>query len=621
MDKLYVADFETCDAWESVDGEVPDQRVWLAGLKNLATLKTELYTSLDDFMKAIFSRRDNCNREIAFHNLKFDGSFIVPWLLNNGYTVSKNKPNKGEFSILIDDMNNWYNITIQVTSKRKVTIWDSLKLFPTQLEYMHQIYGTPTKKLHEDEEFYTRLRLEGHDPTEEEIKYMENDLQVLAETIIEHIKYEGMNFKKTQASQAFHNFTKHFEFWKYRFPGLETKDDLLIRPAYWGGISYVNEDYQGKDLYNINVYDINSSYPYQLAYQKLPYGHPVLKLGPGMHPDMSKFWIAEVLISFDIKKDRLPCIPTKAITENKPITNTKWLKHSQGIVRMRFCCIDYYNIKDSYDFEIISWEWSIHFAWKVQKEIQSYILQNNEDKIKYSKLAKKEKDPVKKKEYLARSQRAKINNNAFYGKFGEQVIKKGKTPHLNADGSVDYRLDREDEATDWTRKYLPVAIATTAWGRRQLVLKANMLGKYFIYCDTDSIHFLEEGQKLLDRAVKRGELKVDPVELGAWDFEGSFDRGRFLRPKCYYEENIGETPQVTLAGLPADPHTGARSKQRSVITWENFHIGLKIPKEQSNKLASQRTRTGNKLIPVEFNLTPENSLDFNLIYQISIANV
>src|SRR5690606_5794754 len=172
--------------------------------------------------------QDNTNREYAFHNLKFDGSYIIAYLLKNGYTCTHAKPKKGEFSVLIDERNNWYTITIQVTTKRRVTLWDTAKLFPMPLEYLHQLYGTPTQKIYEDEDFYNRVRPEGHIPTDEELKYMENDLAVLAETLNAHIKLYGLRFKKTQASQAFYNFEKHFKAWKLRFPPLDVEVDKLI---------------------------------------------------------------------------------------------------------------------------------------------------------------------------------------------------------------------------------------------------------------------------------------------------------------------------------------------------------------------------------------------------------
>ncbi len=609
---MYVADLETCDSsvLYRIDGEgtpIYNQRVWMAGLMNLDSMKVQYYNNLDDFMGELLSRGDNTNREYAFHNLKFDGSFIVPWLLNNGYISTQNRPVKGEFSCLIDDRNNWYSIRVQVTNKRRITLWDSLKLFPTALEYMHNIYGTPTHKIHEDENFYNEVRPIDHEPTDREIQYMINDLRVLAETLNAHIDFYGLRFKKTQASQSFNNFEQHFRAWKLRFPPLTEKMDKDIRPAYWGGISHVAYKYVGVDMYDIEVYDINSSYPYQLAYNRIPYGNPT-SFGPGVKPDMSKFWVAECLAEFTLKDNKIPCIPAKAITENRPLEVDHWVDDSEGLVRLVFCNIDYYTILDSYEINIIHWEWHICWPWKVHPELHSFIEMNNNDKVKYRKMADTTDNQQLKAEYLAHSQRAKIDNNAFYGKFGEDIIKYGKTPYLEDDGDVVYKIDRHEVLTEYKRKFLPVAIATTAWGRNQLVLLANKLKDNFIYCDTDSIHMLKKGHSIITELSDKNEIILDPLELGAWDKENTFDRGRYLRSKCYYEETMGETPEVTIAGLPADKHSGARSKKRSAITWDNFHIGLKLPPNISNKLESRRTATGNKLIPVGFEITKKMSL-------------
>lgn len=608
LHNMYVADFETCDAWEDDGITYPDQRVWLAGVMDLEKEHMVYFNNLDDFMEEVLSRKDNCNREYAFHNLKFDGSYIIPWLLNNGWTSTTDRPEKGQFSALIDERNAWYSITIQVTSKRRVLLWDSLKLFPSALEYLPDQYGTPTRKIKENEDFYERRREEGHEPTKEELAYLWNDLKVLSETLREHINIYGLRFKKTQASQSFYNFEKHFPAWKLRFPPLEVEEDKDIRSAYWGGVSHVNAKHQGKDCYNVAAYDINSSYPYQLAEKQLPYGPAIQEWGEGKAPDMSKFWVAEALVEFKLKPGKTPCIPTKGVTEGRPITNDKWLSDSEGIVRLIFCRVDYMTIFDSYDFEVVRWVWSVHWAWKRQKEIKKFIIHNNDIKVKYKRLAKTEKDPELSRQHMIKSKRAKIDNNGFYGKFGEEIEKRGKTPHKEGRNVV-YRVDRFDTQSKGKRKFLPMAIAVTAWGRKQLIEMANLLGDHFIYCDTDSVHYFKEGgDQVIERAKREGIIKVDSTELGAWDHEGDFPFGRYLRAKCYMEGDprTGKF-EVTLAGLPADKGTGQGSKVRSCITFDNFHVGHVIP-GGNGKLRTVRTPTGSKLVPTDFEIKEVESL-------------
>jgi hypothetical protein len=618
LDHMFVADFETCDADNDFKIDVntgdmiKEQKVWLAGFKNLETMKSEYFYNLDDFMNAILARGDNSNTEYGFHNIKFDGSYIIPWLLHNEYTCSHSKPEPKEFSVLVDERNAWYSITIQVTKRRKVTLWDTAKLFPCQLEYLHEVYSTPTHKIHEDNDFYSTVRPAGYVPNEREMMYFENDLQVPAETLNKHIELYGLRFKKTQAGQAFYNFEQTFKAWKFRFPALTIEQDDAIRKAYWGGISYVPKKYGGLDFYNIGVFDINSSYPDKAANFKLPYGKCLMESGEGKHPDMSKFWVAECLMTFTLKSDHLPCIPSRAIleggiVEEKDSNHDKWLEDSQGIVRIRFSCIDYGTIQESYDIKILSWEWSMHWAWKVHKEVAKFVNMNNEIKIKYSKLAKQETDPELKAEYNVKRNRAKVDNNSFYGKFGEEIIKKGKTPYLE-EGNIIWRVDREDETSEVKRKFLPVAIAITAWGRRQLVQGWNILKEHALYCDTDSLHYLTAGQPKLDKAMEEGKFETDAEKLGAWKLEGNFVRGRYLRAKAYMEENEKGHREVTLAGLPADKHSGQFSKKRSCLDWDNFKIGTIIPADKTNKLRTVPTPTGNKLLPTSFQIKEKDSL-------------
>lgn len=595
---MYVFDLESCDGewlpWE----EVPRQRVWLCGYMNIEKQEMIHFTSHAQALESMLKLGGNMNVEIGVHNLAFDGSFIVPQLVQLGYDPVSGKPGIGQFSVLIDDRNNWYSIQVQVTPKRKVIFWDTLKLFPMALKHLHQVYHTQTQKLIEDSEFYETVRDETHVPTEQELTYLKHDLLVLAETLMKHIALNGLGFKKTQASQAFYNFAGTFKAWKLRFPALVDQVDQDVRVAYWGGISYVNPKYEGLDLENVLAYDINSSYPYQIAHKKMPYGPMILSLGEGEHPAMNYFWVAKAIVRFTLKPNKIPCIPKKAIEQQEYFPGVKWMTTSDGLVELTFSSVDYKTIQSSYEFEVIDWIWSYHWAHKVHTELQRYINTNNEDKITYKELAKKTSSDER-YEYLARSQRAKINNNSFYGKFGEEIIKYGKTPVVE-DDIVHYVEDREEILSIFKRKFLPLAIATTAYGRQQFVQLANIMGPTFVYGDTDSCHFLESGKDRLDAAVKLEMIKLHDLELGCWSYDVKYTKARYLRPKTYMGLKDGVW-NVTCAGLPADKDAQPGEKKRSCITWENFHIGT-IIHDGNGKLRTISTPTGKKLVPTSFEI-------------------
>ena len=81
--KKYMCDFETStEAWlERDNGEA---RVWAACI---CTIEEEpkvisLTNNIDDFMVELEKLG---NIECYFHNLKYDGEYIIAWLFKNGY--------------------------------------------------------------------------------------------------------------------------------------------------------------------------------------------------------------------------------------------------------------------------------------------------------------------------------------------------------------------------------------------------------------------------------------------------------------------------------------------------------------------------------------------------------
>src|SRR5690606_2981227 len=104
---MFVCDFETTT-------EKDDCRVWAYGYMEIGNKTNyKIGNSMEEFMAWVkISKSD-----IYFHNLKFDGSFIVNYLLKNGYewTHKDKRENHGEakaFSTMISNMGQWYMIDI-----------------------------------------------------------------------------------------------------------------------------------------------------------------------------------------------------------------------------------------------------------------------------------------------------------------------------------------------------------------------------------------------------------------------------------------------------------------------------------------------------------------------------
>ena len=80
-----------------------------------------------------------------FHNLSFDGIFIIDYIMKNGWKWVEGKPGEMEFSTLIDKMGKFYTITINVHGV-VTEIRDSLKKIPMPVAAIAKAFGLPEPK-------------------------------------------------------------------------------------------------------------------------------------------------------------------------------------------------------------------------------------------------------------------------------------------------------------------------------------------------------------------------------------------------------------------------------------------------------------------------------------------
>ena len=168
--KRYVADFETTT-------QEDDCHVWAYGTCEVGnTDNTTIGTSIDDFIEWCAKE----NKIVYFHNLKFDGEFIIHWLFNHGFTYSKDSKEK-TFSTVVSSTGKFYIIKVifGVGNKKlqKVTFYDSLKKLPFPVKKIAQDFNLPIQKLEID---YNEERKENHVLTEQEIEYVLHDVKIVA---------------------------------------------------------------------------------------------------------------------------------------------------------------------------------------------------------------------------------------------------------------------------------------------------------------------------------------------------------------------------------------------------------------------------------------------------------
>lgn len=519
---MIVADFET----SRNTPDTTDSHVWCWGAARWTNdhVEGDEYSegfTIDSFMEYVSSQERSAN--VFFHNLKFDGHFIVDWLLRTGKRCIDLEPKRalavGEFRTTISDMGLWYKIVWRAERCRFVEFRDSYKLLPVSVKTLGELGDGVTK----GDIDYDKVRPVGYSPTSAELDYQKRDVMIVSNAL--HIV--GVR-KLTISSLAFNDwkgtltFTKEdgTEFkdggiWRNIFPRLSDHDDAAIRSAYRGGFTAVAVGKEGYKSGPGRVYDVNSMYPSVLRDEPLPCGKP-LPYYDGIPDD--GYWVARATVSFQLKPGGIPCIQLK----NTPgYRGSEHLKTGESVT-LSFTNIDYRLFREMYEFEIEVLQWCYTFNTRTHV-FDAYI-------DKWGK--------IKETTTGVRRQLAKLHLNSLYGKFGNAPALGSRTPIIDDAGDVHYvpGPSTEDEPN-----YVPLAVFVTSIARDRVIRAALACGDRFLYADTDSLHV--EG----DYPVEG--LDVDDNRLGAWAHEASFTYGVYNRSKQYGEVIDGKHV-IHMAGAP-----------------------------------------------------------------------
>ena len=121
--KYYTADFETTT-------DPADCRVWAFAICDIDNPDfVEYGNDIEDFMYWCY---EHANTQLYFHNLAFDGAFIIDYLENNGWIWENGNESETAmtYNTLISQANQLYQITLVLGKYRKVRIFDSMKVIP-----------------------------------------------------------------------------------------------------------------------------------------------------------------------------------------------------------------------------------------------------------------------------------------------------------------------------------------------------------------------------------------------------------------------------------------------------------------------------------------------------------
>lgn len=552
---FYVGDFETT-------GKVnTGMRVWLWGLTDRHTTMFKWGEDLNSFIETV-SNLEEDRPLIYFHNLRFDGSYLLVSFLSQGYTHVEQITDDNQISTVITDTGLFYEIAFSKNGKI-IKFHDSVKKIPLSLAQIPKAYGLDLEKLDLD---YNKEIGPDYIVTEEDIAYQKHDVFIVAQAL--DIQYSEGLTKMTSSADAMEDYKQRIGKNKFSklYPVLQPKVDEFCRKSYKGGITYVKPSVAGKQLGRGIVYDIHSMYPAQMKYHLLPYGKPIYFKGDIQEGLLSKYplYIVKFTADFTLKPDHMPMVQLKNTFGFNP---TEYVETSDGEVEMTMTSVDFEVFKKQYEIYYLEVHGAFYFNG-AHGLFDSFI--DHWYKVK--------SDPKSTKGIVTIS---KLKLNGLYGKFGTNPKNVIKEPYLDENGVLRFStVEKEDRPS----VYVPMASFITAYARKQIVETAQATWEWFCYCDTDSVH-LSNIPKDEDMS---NYLEITESELGTWGVDNTFERAVFYRAKTYKQDVEGET-MVKCAGLS---HKAVES-----VKYDEFEMGVVF-----EQLKSRQVKGGVELYLAPFEL-------------------
>lgn len=609
----YMADFETT-VYEGQE----NTEVWAAALVPLYSEDVSVFHSLPDFWEAV--KRLPGNSVIYFHNLKFDGNFILDYFetlpelregldLIDGYRYHFHKKadlHEGEYSYAISDRGQWYCINVTIDG-HKIEFRDSLKLLPFTVKEIGKAFKTSRQKLEME---YKGRRFAGCEITPEELEYIKNDVLVVKEAL--EVMHSQGHDKLTIGSCCLAEFKKiigHRDY-KMLFPELQKIElapehdypnaDAYIRKSYRGGWCYLNPEYANKVVGPGVTADVNSLYPSVMISNRFPVGRPHFWTGeiPEIAKQNNHYYFVRFRCRFYLRPGFLPFIQIKGsrLYSGTEMLTTSDARRKDGSYsrywwdglseihdstqELVLTCTDFKLFQEHYrteDLEIIDGCWFYTQAGLFNDYID-----------KYKKIKQTSTGPLR--------TLAKLMQNNLYGKLSASTDSSFKVALRLDSGAMGFIDQPEAEKQPG---FIAIGSAITSFAREFTIRAAQQNyhpeGRGFIYADTDSIHCN------LDPEEVKG-ITVHPTEYNCWKLEASWDKGLFVRQKTYLEHVIAEDleeieepyynircagmPQrskdlfiesVTQTGkiFPASEEEEEFIRQKREIT--DFKVGLSVP--------------------------------------------
>ena len=490
-----------------------------------------LFEDIEDFLLCCATM---LVKKVFWYNAKFDFSIFDYYFETHNWKTSeyrienfgydRKKLPKDTYQSLNGDFGQRYQLRLWVEYKNHSR---NLKVHNFKMIDICNIYGGGLRKNLEDwhivdknNEEVRKLEMDYVNASvENDLPYMINDtkgLYLLAEKIdktIEEISgfslfkgdyiTAGGLAKKSLLKFMFkkEKMYENMNLFKAFFPmSVEEDKDFRKNKLYQGGKCLVSPYKIGKIVKHIYKYDINSMYPTQMRNMLYPLG-----------------------------KGKL----VEKISKNKDKIYILKIKNIIGRMKENMIPVWYDTLTNEY-VERIFEEEEKYFWLEEIEELQNYyemyfdiveILEYDAYNFKGAKEYVDHYYEIKKNSKGVIRNGAKLFLNSAYGKIAQRIERIKCNYELCDEGYI-HLVKSEEEIDEKSMMSVVVGSRITALSRVSLMyyirtICKNNPKKYFVYCDTDSVHSLCEFKD------------TDEHELGKMKSEGIYEYGKYLAPKTY----------------------------------------------------------------------------------------
>ena len=504
------------------------------------------------FCERICSRlSDNEYLMIYVHNLSFEFSFL-----------------KGIYDFQPEEV-----FSIESRKVLKCQMFDHLELRCSYLLTNMNLAAFTTKmgvtqKLSGEEFNYKKIRYPWTPLTERELEYCVTDVKALVEALkvyfsIEQdnfytIPYTSTGFVRRDVKRAMRHYNKD------NIRNMQADYDIfcILREAFRGGNTHANRYYADMIIENVSSYDRVSSYPDVQINELFPMSQWICETGADLERVCRLIYKHRraCLMRVGFTKIRLrdplwgcPYIPKHKCRCLTGFENDNGRILAADYLEISLTDIDLKIILEEYDFDDITFYDFYHCRYgKLPKPLRDEV-------TKYFQL-KTELKNVPGQELNYHMSKAKLNS--IYGMSVQSPVKQ------SIDYIDDQFIERAELETDLLESANKKAFLVYAWGiwttahaRYQLEVAIRKCGNNFVYCDTDSVKFIDDGtvdfkqynkSRKLD-SIKNGGVAVDrngkKYYLGLYDYEGTYKYFATTGAKKYCYVDQKDKLHITIAGV------------------------------------------------------------------------